>query len=235
MSETKDETQAIHDISDIIVACYQAEKIGNTSLAIQGWNKLLTEYADEIDNELKATTYLNLAKLYNSQGNNDLSLEAIEQAITANPNSGEAYFTLGYFQFEKQNFQSAVKNFINALKFNTKDAGIYNNLANCYDRLGEFDKAIENYTKAITLDKSYIPSFYNRGNVFCKMKEYKNAIKDLSNAIDLDEHFYQAYYNRGKIYELLDKRHLAEKDLKKAKLLGQQDLKNKNKSNNNIQ
>ena len=212
-------------ISDLIIASYAAEKENKPSIAIKNWNILLQE---KIDNNLRSNTYLNLAKLQQQQGNNDISLEMIEKAIESNPNSGEAYFVLGHFKFEKQDWDGAKDNFKNALKFNQKDVGLYNNLANCYDRLGKFDKAITNYNKALKINNTYIASFYNRGNIYCKIKEYKKAIQDLSSAIKLDENFYQAYYNRGAIYKLINKNHLAEKDLKKAKELAQQDLNNKN-------
>ena len=208
-------------ISDLIIKSYNAEKYNNLSVAIKNWNALLKE---DIDKNLQATTHLNLAKLHNKQGNNDLSVEEIERAITANPDSYEAYFVLGFMQFEKQNFPQAIVNFEKSLKFNENDAGIYNNLANCFDRVEKFESAIFNYSKAVKLNPKYIASFYNRGNVYCKVKDYKNAIKDLTSAINLDENFYQAYYNRGQIYKLINENHLAKNDLKIAKQLAKADI-----------
>jgi tetratricopeptide (TPR) repeat protein len=212
-------------ISDLIVASYEAEKMGKTSLAITGWNKLLQE---DIDNELQATTYLNLAKLHQAEGNNDLALENINLAIKANPQNAEGYFVLGYFEFENQHFQQALEYFNQAYNLNNQDIGLVNNIANCYDRLADFENAVLFYTKALELDKNYIASYYNRGNVLTKLKQYDDALADLNSAIKLDADFYQAYYNRGNIYELLGKKDLAQADKTIAQELAKQDLKDKN-------
>jgi tetratricopeptide (TPR) repeat protein len=123
------------ELSDLMVEAYTRQKQGELSLAIQSWNALASHPSG--DSELKANAHLNLGHLHQQQGNNDLAHESMANAIAANPNSAEAYFCLAYLAQEKESFEEAIGYFESALDLNKDDAGAYNNLANCYDRLNK--------------------------------------------------------------------------------------------------
>jgi tetratricopeptide (TPR) repeat protein len=209
-------------LSDLMVKAYTHQKQGELSLAIQSWNALANHQSS--DHELRANAHLNLGDLHLQEGNNDLAYESMVKAISANPNSAEAFYCLAYMEQEKENFVGAIKFFELALKLNSNDAGAFNNLANCYDRLNKTNEAIKNYTQAISIDSKYIAAYYNRGNAYSKIAEDKLALKDLTKAIELDKKFYQAYYNRGSAYNRLGESRLAKKDLEKAKVLAQAEI-----------
>jgi tetratricopeptide (TPR) repeat protein len=168
---------------------------------------------------LSANAHLNLGNLHLKQGNNDIAYESMSKAISANPNSSEAFFCLAYMEQEKENFNEAINFFEDALKIKPEDVGAINNLGNCYDRLGKSHDSVKIYSRAISIDPEYIAAYYNRGNAYSKIAEDKLALNDLNKAIDLDNTFYQAYYNRGSVYKRIGKSELAEKDFKKAKKL----------------
>jgi Tfp pilus assembly protein PilF len=115
------------ELSDLIVGAYSQQRQGELSLAIQSWNALANHTAS--DNELKANAHLNLGHLHQQQGNNDLAHESMVNAITANPNSAEAYFCLAYLAQEKESFEEAIGYFESALDLNNKDAGAITTLA----------------------------------------------------------------------------------------------------------
>ena len=128
-------------LSDLMVKAYTHQKQGELSLAIQSWNALANYKSS--DHELRASVYLNLGNLHLQQGNNDIAYEFMAKAISANPNSAEAFYCLAYMEQEKENFVEAIKFFESALKLNSNDAGAFNNLANCYDRLNKIIKRLK--------------------------------------------------------------------------------------------
>ena len=128
-----------NEISDLVVKAYKHQKNGDLSLAIQGWNALINH--SSTDKELISNAFLNLGNLHLQQGNGDLAYECMAKAISANPNSSEAFFCMAYMEQEKENFNEAINFFEAALKLKPKDVGAINNLGNCYDRLNAADKA----------------------------------------------------------------------------------------------
>jgi tetratricopeptide (TPR) repeat protein len=211
-----------NEISDLVVKAYKHQKNGDLSLAIQGWNALINHSSS--DKELISNAFLNLGNLHLHQGNGDLAYESMAKAISANPNSSEAFFCMAYMEQEKENFNEAINFFEAALKLKPKDVGAINNLGNCYDRLNAADKAIHIYSKAILIDSKYIAAYYNRGNAYSKIAKDELALKDFNKAIELDNNFYQAYYNRGSVLERLGKKKMAESDFKNAKKIAEDEI-----------
>ena len=148
------------ELSDLMVAAYTHQKNDELSLAIQAWNALLNH--DSADKKLQANAHLSLGNLHQLQGNDELAIESMSNAIKANPNSAEAYFCLAYMEQEKDNFSPAIEYFEKALTLNSNDSGAFNNLGNCYDRLEKNNEAIDAYSQAIALDENYIAAIYNR-------------------------------------------------------------------------
>ncbi len=128
------------ELGELMVTAYNYQKQGQYSSAIQSWNVLVN--SKSADNGLKANAHINLGHLHQQQGNFDLAHESMASAIKANPNSADAYYCLAYMEQQKENFNKAIEYFECALKLNKKDTGIFNNLANCYDRLNKTKEAI---------------------------------------------------------------------------------------------
>ena len=101
------------ELSDLMVSAYTHQKNNELSLAIQAWNGLINH--TDADENLKANAYLSLGNLHQLQGNDDLAIESMSNAIRANPNSAEAYFCLAYLEQEKENFDSAIEYFEQAI------------------------------------------------------------------------------------------------------------------------
>ena len=98
-----------NEISDLVVKAYKHQKNGDLSLAIQGWNALINH--SSTDKELISNAFLNLGNLHLQQGNGDLAYESMAKAISANPNSSEAFFCMAYMEQEKENFNEAINFF----------------------------------------------------------------------------------------------------------------------------
>jgi Tfp pilus assembly protein PilF len=55
------------------------------------------------DKNLSANAHLSLGHLHQLQGNDDLAIESISNAIKANPNSSEAHFCLAHTAQKEEN------------------------------------------------------------------------------------------------------------------------------------
>ena len=107
------------ELSELMVAAYTHQKNAQYSLAIQAWNALARQ--NDADNDLKANAHLNLGYLHQQQGNDDLAIESMAQAIESNPNSAQAYFCLAYLAQEKEEFTQAIDYFKSALALDNND------------------------------------------------------------------------------------------------------------------
>jgi Tfp pilus assembly protein PilF len=119
------------ELSDLMVAAYTHQKNDEISLAIQAWNALINH--PSTDKYLRANAHLSLGRLHQLQGNDDLAIESISNAINANPNSSEAHFCLAHMAQKKEDFELAITHFESVVALNNKDCGAFNNLGNCYE------------------------------------------------------------------------------------------------------
>jgi tetratricopeptide (TPR) repeat protein len=108
-----------------------------------------------------------------------------------------AYSNRGSAYTDKKDYDLAIADFDQVIRFDPKDAGTYNNRGNAYAGKGDIDRAIADYDQAIRLDPNNVPALFNRGNTYGDMKDYDRAIADFEQAIRLDPKYAPAYYGRG--------------------------------------
>ena len=116
------------------------------------------------------------------------------------------YKHLGIAEYEKGNYQEAIKHYDNGVKSTPDDACLFNNRGLAYYSLEQYDKSFADYTKAIELRPDFVDAYYNRGLAhFRKGSSYnleprKKAIDDFNKAIELKPDCADAYYNRAVIH-----------------------------------
>jgi len=109
----------------------------------------------------------------------------------------QAYFSLGTVALEKEELDSALAYYNNALELNSKYVEAYENRGYIYEKMGRFYEAARDYSKSIDLKPSRYQAYYNRAGVFNKMGLIEKALADYDKVIDLDPTNYDAYNNRG--------------------------------------
>jgi tetratricopeptide (TPR) repeat protein len=114
-----------------------------------------------------AKTYYNRGTDYLKQGNYDLAIEELSQAIAIAPGLAEAYNNRGIAYEMKRDYDQAIRDFTKAIEIRPGIAAAYYNRGNAsaeryiyseqsgYDvrdwSRGDYDQAIRDYTKACDL------------------------------------------------------------------------------------
>jgi len=113
--------------------------------------------------------------------------------VMAYKNSGIAYFDTG-------DYDSAIKEYTEAIRLRHGYAEIYRDRGNAYNRRGDYDSAIVDYTKAIRLKLNDMQVYNSRGDAYMSKGDYDQAIDDYTKTIQLEFHDARIYGNRGQAY-----------------------------------
>lgn len=95
------------------------------------------------------------------------------------------------------NYDQAIADYTEALKFEDLRAERLNNRGIVYQDKGELELAIADYTEALKVDPKYSWAYNNRGNVFLDKGDIDRAIADYDEALKVTR-FAKAYINRGR-------------------------------------
>jgi tetratricopeptide (TPR) repeat protein len=116
--------------------------------------------------------------------------QLIDRLATAYNNRGVAYRI-------KAQYDDAIKDFNEAIRFRPTFANAFNNRAVAYRYKGNLDHALEDYNQAIRLRPDYIPAFYNRALVLMDKGEYQRAIDDLGLVLQAEPRNPLVLFRRG--------------------------------------
>jgi len=107
-----------------------------------------------------------------AKGDNDKAQQALQNAITANPNNKILHFNIGVTYDNLSNKSHDAKDHVKAVEY--------------------MNKAIEGYTSAINIDENYVDAYYNLGALY-----YNQSITLKSVAGDLSGEKYDAEMARA--------------------------------------
>lgn len=171
----------------------------------------------------------------------DVAIDACSRAISSKHYSGHVlarlYLSRGVERRSKEDYDSALADFADAVKIDKKYADAFFNRCSAYNFKKQYDAALTECSQAIKLGPSAdatvaggserlgkdlaLSDYYaERGFAYFKKDDYIHALVDLDNAIHLNPNNGRALKTRGLTYEAKgDSR--AEADLASAKLLGE--------------
>ena len=82
--------------------------------------------------------------------------------------------------FDARRYDSAVKDYSEAIRINPRDADNFYNRGNSYLALDNKNEAINDYDEAVSLDSKLADAFYNRGIAYADLGQHGNALRDFS-------------------------------------------------------
>lgn len=134
-----------------------------------------------------AQTELDLKSCEAIGGDADEAVAACTRLIRTGKYTGGALGTLylnrGHHFGRKDDKESAIQDFNEALRIDPRDAQAYTNRGAMFERKKEYARAIADHTRAIELDNNHKDAWYNRGVAYHALGDKQRAIADYRQAL----------------------------------------------------
>lgn len=148
------------------------EKQGNYTLAIENYQKALTEHrTPDIVNKLRAA-----------------EKNKIETARTAyiDPEKAEEARELGNAKFKAADWPAAVEAYSEMIKRAPEDPRGYSNRAAAFIKLLEFPSAIDDCNLAIKKDSTFVRAYIRKAQAYFGMRDYSKCLDACTDATEAD-------------------------------------------------
>jgi tetratricopeptide (TPR) repeat protein len=132
--------------------------------------------------------YIQLGILCAAQ-KNKLAIDYYKNAIRIQPKSSEAWYDLGKFYQDVEDWNNAIGAYQTLLKFDNNKNAFYNLGVVYLVGLKQYNKAIEFFTGAISVDPNYVEAYYGRGVCYQQIGDNKRAAADFQTCLKLDSEF----------------------------------------------
>ncbi|MEG4801938.1 trypsin-like peptidase domain-containing protein [Microcoleus sp. ARI1-B5] len=109
----------------------------------------------------------------------------------------KAYAEQGKEKLKRQNYQGAIADFSQGLRFNQKSADVFNGLAYANFAQKNYKASLENALKAIQINPQLAEAYRISGASNAQLGNHKEAIADFDRAIQINSNFADAYGLRG--------------------------------------
>ena len=149
----------------------------------------------------RAKAHTELASLYFQTGNLIVALEELTLAISINPNYAQAYAMRGLVLYYVKEFDSAEKDFRQALSLNDRDPEINNNYGWYLCQTGKVKESIDYFMSAIRNPLYQTPEIahVNAGGCLVKLGELDRAEDYLQRTLRFSPEHPQALYHMADI------------------------------------
>jgi tetratricopeptide (TPR) repeat protein len=164
------------------------------------------------------SAYLEIAKIYATTGKPDSAVMVLHKAVKFIPGFAGAYILIGnLYRDNIKNQDSAIANYLIALKIDSSNKNTYYSLAWCSNAKGYYREAIKYGIKSLEIDNNYKPAYNELGHAYRQLKAYEECVnqfkKNLAISVNELPMLYSGYCytelnqkeNALKMYEDLNK------------------------------
>ncbi|HPZ06774.1 MAG TPA: tetratricopeptide repeat protein [Candidatus Eremiobacteraeota bacterium] len=106
----------------------------------------------------------------------------------------------GLKYLDKEEYESALKEFNLAIQLDSNYAEAIKNRGNVYYYQGKLEPALKDYLKAISVDPAYWQAYNNAANVYWDMENVQNSLEYYDKAIKANPSAVLPYWNAGNKY-----------------------------------
>jgi tetratricopeptide (TPR) repeat protein len=119
-----------------------------------------------------------------------LAVQYYKNAIRIQANSEEAWYNLGKFYQDTENWNSAIEVYTILIKINPSNKYAHYNMGVInLVHFKKYDLAISHFTEAIKIDTKYVQAYYGRGVCSQTKKDVKQAVIDFQACLDINPKF----------------------------------------------
>ena len=90
----------------------------------------------------------------------------------------QEYFRRGNTHFNNNDFDSAIKEYTEAIRLNPNYAEAYYNRGIIYGQLDDYARAISDFNEVIRLEPNNIEAYFSRGNIYAYSGDIFSALAD---------------------------------------------------------
>jgi len=112
-------------------------------------------------------------------------------------NDNRIPYNLGFLYAARNDFDSALRSFDEALQISPNDLDTLMNSASALHEIGRYQESITYYNKVLSLKGDAFEAWSNKGNTLNKLKLYDDAITHHDKAISLKPDYHVAWMNKG--------------------------------------
>lgn len=154
-------------------------------------DQALADYQRAVEVDPKNhTAWTNLADKQHDFRQYEKALENATRALNLNPFHIHAWKVRGWALRDAGNLEGAVRNFSDAIEFDSKEPDFYLNRGIAYSRMnGQLSKAVQDYNAALRLRQNYAPAYLYRGDAYEKAGVFKESQQDYETALRLDPEY----------------------------------------------
>lgn len=120
--------------------------------------------------------------------------EILEKITLKEPSNFDALKNLGLCYVNLEEFELALKAFLQAVAVKSDDATSYFYIATIYDRLQDFDNAEKYYKKVLSIRPEHIDTYKNLALLSFRNDDFNVAIEILNKAIEFETGDFELYY-----------------------------------------
>lgn len=117
----------------------------------------------------------------------DASLHAANNKIKKAPDEASAYTYRGIVRYNRHDYQAALADFTQALRFAPQAGEGYYNHALAATKLGDLKTAQKDYDTLLKISPKLAQAWYNRGRLRFDKKDYDGAISDMMQVLMLED------------------------------------------------
>ena len=123
---------------------------------------------------------------------NKLAVDYYKNALRIQPKSGEAWYALGKYYQDVQDYSNAIGTYIALLNIENNKNAFYNLGVIHLINMKAYNKAVDYFTGAINIDPNYVEAYYGRAMAYRALKDAKKEALDLQKCLSLDPKFQPA-------------------------------------------
>jgi len=169
-----------------------------------------------------ALAWYNLGHAYESVGEYQQAIEALEYSFIINDDFEEGYIDCAELCFQLKKYDKALEIYKDILDNFGPDEEFLFSLAHCQYQLGRYVEAKDSLRQTIQLDPYHDEAFYLIANCYLKQNSINQAIKSLNRAIYLDDTREEYYHSLARCYINIGEFETAKTYYSKAALKGKE-------------